>query len=463
MALVHELRDTLARFLAPLLLFVLVALGGCVAYQPAPLAQEPRLAVAVGGQQRGINGRVITLPVLDRLVLRDNPDLVAARGRLGIAEAQVLQAGLLPNPQFTAAYPFYVSGPGGSDGFALGLAQDLRSIILRPAKREAATNAAAAINASLLWQEWQTIGKARLLFVDIAAGERAAKLIARDRKLLQERFDFTNASVRGGGATLANLSPDLVALDDIQKTDDDLARQQLSRRHRLALLLGLAPDEPLRLAAPAAVPRLDPARVRHDAKGLAGRRPDLIALQYGYRSEDAKLRQAVLSQFPNLTVSVFGGRDTSMIYSAGPQVGIELPVFDRGETAIALERATRAELGREFDARLAQATGEVEALASEQALLRRQLDALEPRLRRSREIGLKTETAFKTGAFDERAYIEVEVALLSQEQQKIALEQALLEGQVAMATLTGAGMPSATIAPEPSPADPLGLLHAVMR
>ena len=61
---------------------------------------------------------------------------------------------------------------------------------------------------------------------------------------------------------------------------------------------------------------------------------------------------------------MFGGRDTSAIYSAGPQVSIELPLFDRGEATIAAERATREQLRLEFEARLAQAAGEIEALAS---------------------------------------------------------------------------------------------------
>ena len=445
-----------------MILIVLAALGGCESYEAAPLSLTARLAPSVDDLVGG-SGRAISLPALDRLVLRNNPDLVAARARLGVGEAQIIQAGLLPNPQLTASYPFYIAGPNGSDGFAVGLAQDLRSILLRPTRREAAIDAAAAVHASLLWQEWQTIGKARLLFVDIAAGDKAAKLLARDGKLLQERFDVTDASIRAGTATQAALSPELVALGDLHKAEDDLARQQFGRRHQLAALLGLAPDAPLRLEGPGTVPRLDITRVRHDTGGLANRRPDLIALQYGYRSEDAKLRQAVLSQFPDVVVGVFGGRDTSNIYSVGPQVAFDLPLFDRGETAIALERATREELGREFTARLTQATGEIEALASEQALLRAQLATLDPRLRQARDIARKTEVAFKTGAFDERAYVDIEVALLSQEQQAVALEQALIEGQVALATLSGAGMPSAAIAAEPPVANPLGLLHAALR
>ncbi len=186
---------------------------------------------------------------------------------------------------------------------------------------------------------------------------------------------------------------------------------------------------------------IDAQRVRRDVASLADRRPDLIALQYGYRSEDAKLRQAILSQFPNLTIGLVGGRDSSSIYSFGPQASFELPVFNRNEGAIALEQATREALNREFNARLTAAAGEIGALQSEQALLARQLAGIEPRLKEARLIAVKAEAAFKQGLFDERAYVDTQVALLMREEEKIGVERALLDGQVELATLIGAGMP----------------------
>ncbi len=437
-----------------------LALGGCIPYEAAPLERAPILAPSAAVLDGAI-GPIASVATLDRLVLRYNPDLAASRARLGIGQAQILQTGILPNPQVTASYPFYISGPNGSDGFGLGLAQDVRSIILRPTKREVATNAAATVRASLLWQEWQTIGKARLLYVDLVMGEQAAKVIARNRKFLNERFDQTNAAIKKGNGALATLSPDLVASSEIQKADDDLARLQLSRRHQLNALLGLAPDAPLRLASEIKIPSLPAATVRRDIVSVADRRPDLIALQYGYRSQDAKLRQAVLAQFPNLVVSLFGGRDTSNVYSLGPQATFDLPIFDRNEGNIGLEQATRTALEQEFRARVTAATGEIGALLSEQSLLQHQLAALEPRLREAKAIAEKTDVAFKQGNFDERAYVDVEVAVLTQEQQRIALKQALLEGQVALATLIGAGLPHVRVEAEPPPADPFGLLRAV--
>jgi outer membrane protein TolC len=437
-------------------------LAGCASYRPEPLDRASNLA-GHASDLAGASDRPVTLAELDRLVLRNNPDLRAARAKLGVAGAQLIEADLLPNPQIGFSYPFFLAGPNGSDAFSVSVAQDLRSILLRPTKIEAAGAAAAAINASLIWQEWQTLGKARLLFVDIASGERLEKALARNRKFLQERFDLTSAAINQGNAPLANLSPDLVAVGDAAKGYDDLERLQLSRRHQLNALLGLEPDAPLRLAGASETPHVDAARIRRDLASLADRRPDLVALQYGYRSKDAKLRQAILSQFPNLAIGLVGGRDSSAIYSFGPQASFELPAFNRNEGAIAIEQATREELNREFNARLTAAAGEIAALQSEQALLARQLAGVEPRLKEARLIAAKAEAAFKQGLFDERAYVDTEVAQLNREAEKIGLQQALLDGQVELATLTGAGMPQVSIGPEPPPTDMLGLFQAASR
>jgi len=350
------------------------ALAGCASYERLPLDKESSLA-ASASELEGSGGKRITLAALDRLIVLNNPDLRAARAKLGVGAAQVVQAGILPNPPVAVSYPFFISGPGTVNAYSAGFTQDVKSILLLRTRGEATQNAASEISAALLWQEWQTIGKTRLLFVDIVLGERAKKLIFQSRKFLQERFDLTSTAISQGNATLATLSPVLVAVGDIQKTYDDLERLQLSRRHQLNALLGLAPDAKLALAASTDAPIIDPASIRRQLSTLADRRPDLIAFQYGYRSEDAKVRQAILSQFPNLSIGIIGGSDTSNIISFGPQLTVDLPIFDRnqGEKLRTQEDITRNQRLR--DANQAQVYSDVD---SAYATLNSNLNLLRP-------------------------------------------------------------------------------------
>ncbi|WP_298423053.1 TolC family protein [Rhodoblastus sp.] len=436
-----------------------MALTGCASYAPQPLDRTPDLASSAPAPQ-GMKHGAYAIHDIDRLTLANNPDLRAARARLGVARAQILEAGVLPNPQIGLSYPFYAGGGPGVNAFSAGLSQDLRSIVLRPAKVEAAAAAAAEIDASLYWQEWQTLGKARMLFVDIVSGERAEKVIGRTRKLLEARLDHASKAIDQGNGTLATLSPDLAAASEIQKLGDDLQRVQLARRHQLNALLGLSPDVSLPLAGGSEPPPLDAQRVRDGLASLADRRPDLIALQFGYQSEEAKLRQAVLAQFPNVSVGVIGGNDSNGIYSVGPQITLDLPVFDRNQGVIARESATREALHAEFDARLKAAASEVGALLAEQALAQRQLAELAPRLKRAETIAAQSETAYRQNLLDERAYVDTQLAQLTIERQKIELQQALLEGRASLATLTGADLPPVTINAGQQRADTSGQVAA---
>jgi outer membrane protein TolC len=145
------------------------------------------------------------------LALQNNPDLVPARAQRGVAQAQLLSAGILPNPSLNASYGFLLGGPGTTGAFAAGLSQDLKSLVTLSAKRGAARESAREVDASLLWQEWQTIAKARLQAVDLIEGERQHRLLVQNAALLQERLDRSRQSLAQGDSTLAALVPDLTA------------------------------------------------------------------------------------------------------------------------------------------------------------------------------------------------------------------------------------------------------------
>jgi outer membrane protein TolC len=181
---------------------------------------------------------------------------------------------------------------------------------------------------------------------------------------------------------------------------------------------------------------------------VADRRPDLIALQLGYRSQDEKFRVAILGQFPALTFGPSYGRDTADIRTFGPQVTMDLPIFDRNQGNIAIEKATRDQLRAEFEARLSAAHSEVLASLATQRLIGRQLEQERAELPVLQGFANQAESAMNAGNIDERAYVDLVSANYAKQQAVLTLEQLLLEQQVAIATLIGAGMPRASMPTE---------------
>ncbi len=405
------------------------------------------MADSLGGLHReGIDTAApFTVTQVALLAVQNNPDLHAVRAQHGMARAQVLQAGLLPNPQFTGAFLPLVAGVGTTPAYNAGLSEDVRALITLSSARAAARASAGQIDAQILWQEWQVIGQARLLAVDIIEAERSLALLARNRDLLAGRYRKSQRAVAAGNETLTISAPDLAALQTTTAQIKDLQRQQLSRRHQLNALLGLAPDVALPLN-----PRPDIATWNVDAVAqalptLAQRRPDLVALQLGYRAQNAKLRTAILSRFPNLVFGMTGGSDNANVRNLGPQITLELPIFNQNQGNIAIETATRQQLHDEYVARLAAASGQVRAMMAEIDLLFHQLISVRQDLAGTRRIAGEAETAFNAGNLDERSYVDLVRARLTKEQEVVTIEQSLLDQQVAIATLIGDGMPAIAI------------------
>jgi len=209
------------------------------------------------------------------------------------------------------------------------------------------------------------------------------------------------------------------------------------------MLLGLAPDVPLTLDGRLNLPPIDPTAVPAMLSTLGDRRPDLIALQLGYRSQEEKVRGAILAQFPALVFGGSGGRDTTDVLSAGPQITMDLPIFDRNQGNIAIETATRQKLHDEFTARLAIGKGEVTSMLADIALITRQIQTVKKQADELRKDAEEAQRAYRAGNLDERGYVDVIISALAKEQELVTLEQLQLEQQVTIATLLGAGMPPA--------------------
>jgi outer membrane protein TolC len=424
-----------------------ILLAGCASYTPLELTDTPKLAPSLAALRHHDVSvtQPLSIPQVAMLAVENSPDLIATRAQHGVAQAQALQAGLLPNPQITGAILPLVAGVGTTAAWNAGISEDVRTLITLSSTRRAAKASADQVDAQILWQEWQAIGQARLLALDIIEGERTIALLRENRDLLAGRYDKSRHAMQAGNETLTSVAPDLAALQQLTTQLHDQERQQLARRHQLNALLGLAPEVVLTFDQQPNIPLWDPHNIGDVLATVAQRRPDLVALQLGYRAQNAKLRTAILSQFPNLTFGVTGGSDNSNVRNSGPQITLELPIFNHNQGNIAIETATRQQLHDEYTARLTTAVGQIRAMTAEIALLSSQLQNARRELTSTRQIAAQAESAFKAGNIDERTYVDLVGARLTKEQEVVAIEQSALEQQVAIATLVGAGLPAITV------------------
>jgi hypothetical protein len=93
-----------------------------------------------------------------------NPKLRSTRDQRKLAAAHLLQAGILPNPQFSYALGVPTGGAtqGTVNAFNYGPSWEITSIISRDSKIAAARADAVSVDLDVAWQEWQAAQAAKL-------------------------------------------------------------------------------------------------------------------------------------------------------------------------------------------------------------------------------------------------------------------------------------------------------------
>jgi outer membrane protein TolC len=322
------------------------------------------------------------------------------------------------------------------------LTQDIVPLLTRSARRRAALANERSVRLNLLWQEWQIVSQARTFFARAVELERQRAVIDEYRKLFSDRYQRSNTAMQQGNEILPTVVSDLAALQAVETQLHDIDQLILKNRHDLNALLGLAPETELRLVDSVSVPTIDVGTLKAILLDLAGRRPDLLALAAGYEAEEQKLRQAIIEQFPKLNIGPNYTNDTTPVYTVGPTLTIGLPIFDRNQGNIAIERATRQGLRDEYQARLDAAYGAADRLITELNLIEAQYRGSLASIRRLRDAAEVADRAYAAGNLDERSSVDLHASLLAKEIESLKLEQTLLEQRIVLQTLIGSDIPT---------------------
>lgn len=383
--------------------------------------------------------QVATLAVLN------NPELKAARATLHVAQAQAFAAGLLPDPQFSWSidhptdhvssaqdprYPEY-------NAFGLGLSMDLQALLTHSSARAAADASYRQAQLELLWQEWQTVAQARTLYVQLYVATQRHAFLLRAEQVYGSAASHSQHALESGDVALDQAGGDVAVLTDIDHQLGAAARSRLQADQDLHLLLGVKPGVALALQSLAAPslptrPEIDAAMAR-----LPVARPDLRALQAGYQSQEATVRKAVLSQFPNVSLGFTHARDVSNVHTNGLGVNLTLPIFDRGRGEIAIQRATREQLRSEYQARLDQAASDTWLLSNLIEQIHAELDALHLRLPQLQSTADTARSAYQAGDFSAATYLTLLNAYLAAQGAECDLTESLWTNLIALATMMG--------------------------
>lgn len=449
----------MTRFLSgAALLASVLAIGGCATYHPLPLAKEAHLADRIGqirhtlpapasdGQDPHIDvGKPLDADQVGLLAVLNDPGLRAERGELDLAQADLIQSALLPNPSASLGYAALLGGPGTVGAYTASLSQDVASLVTYRSRLAAARARHEQVDADLLWKEWQVAQKARLLAVDLYWEGREIADSEAEHASISEAAAHLQRAVDNGSVSLSALGPMLASKASLEQSIATLRLAQLKNWHDLDALLDLRPDVRFALAEPQ-VPAV-PARLDALILSMPRRRPDLIALRLGYRSANENLRAAILGQFPAFVLGGSWNSDTSAVRSGGPTATFDLPIFNRNQGQIAQTRATRLLLHEQYQSRLDTAAASVLALQARDRYLASTLPDTRRAAAAAASQAAAARQAYTHDNLDQRTLIDYENTALQRRIEVFDLERGLDETRIALALELGLGLPQTRLAP----------------
>lgn len=431
---------------------IAAVLSGCVTYHALPLdsgrgsARSVNLMVPAASMPIAAlrdytfdpsNGLDVTEVAM--LAVANDPQLKVERDKAGVAHAQAYAAGLLPDPQLsyehdrpTGNYP-----AGTTSAYTAGLSLDLGNLVTRSARVKSAGASERQVDLNVLWSEWQTIAQARSLFDRVYFLRRRVARLEREQAALAPVQAAVTRALHAGDLTYDSASAGLNAAVDVANQLGDARRQLNLAGHDLHDLLGLDSSTPLHLTGtPFAIDPV-PQEVRRALDDMTKRRPDLLALQAGYASQQENLRAAILAQFPAITVGFVKARDNGNISSAGFSIGLSLPLFDGNRGNIAIEHATQQLLHDEYSARLLTDRNDVQRLAADLASDRRQRTALAAHAAQLAQARAAARANYAAGRLDWPTYLAIRASSLAADTALSVLDANTHEAAIALDALVG--------------------------
>jgi outer membrane protein TolC len=354
------------------LLIMLAAVAGCAQYQPLPdTARSP--ATPAPPKQAW------TLESATRYAFKHNPQLIESNTQLTLARQQAGLANVPPPMSlgFSLDHPWQ---QGLFNAFSLSVSQDL-SYWLKQAPRKQATQA--RLRQAILnhrWQAWQLAAAVQQQYVTVWYQQKQLHLLQDQIQWVDQRIT-ANAAAEQAGLITADTQALLLANGaQWQQMAHAANLQRIKNLAQLWQLLGLPADTALHLTKPPQ-PALSPQVINTSS---ITQRPDVLALKAAIDEQDAQYRQALIDQFPSISLGLTRAQDTSKVQTIGVGINLVLPSFDGNRHAISVAKTSRKLAAEQYQHRLLQIRSDFAALWQKQAELqcaRKQIEANLPALR----------------------------------------------------------------------------------
>lgn len=349
---------------------MLFSLSGCASYSPMPLSSSNiTRAFSMANLRKDpvlykklTSHKPLNLDELAKIAILNNKSLITFRDSLGIAKAQIIKARTIPNPglSLSASRPVMGNIAGTTDPYGISPSFNIGFLFARGADIDSAKLNFKALQMEAAYREWETAEKTKLIALKLLFMRKAEKNYSANVTVYKRKYKSLKYLYHIGLATITELN---FAENNMEKAESNLLKIKKTAKSleiELRDILGL--PYYYRLNIPYVQAKLKIPSVHALDKDIKNR-IDLEAFKIAYRAREERLREAILKQFPSISIRTPFSNDSSNVQTIGLGISISIPLFDRNQASIAKEKATRKMMFDDYVARLQTAKNKIGLLS----------------------------------------------------------------------------------------------------
>lgn len=352
-----------SRPLTVLISSVLAALAGCGSYPSSSgfPSVENRITGLTGKRVQWNQGlaedqevqatidKLLSEPVSRdvavQIAILNNRRLQATYEQLGVAQAELVQAGLLSLPVFSVAVSF-PSGGGVSD-LDLGVAQSFVDLLTLRARVRIAEDQFEAVKAGVSSEIIRLAGEAEVAYFRVQASDQFLEMLQQVRETTQASLEVAQKLYEAGNITELDLANEKALAGEAKAQFVTAKADAQVSRERLAQIMGLTGPQVGSLQVPVRLLEVPPSEKNWSEVEAEAVEANLILIASQHRIQLKTAQMGVTnveSLFRGVELGAVSSRE-DQAWDGGPEVEFGVPVPPKGRKAI--QAKGMAELRRE--------------------------------------------------------------------------------------------------------------------
>jgi cobalt-zinc-cadmium efflux system outer membrane protein len=332
--------------------------AGVVTWEREESAREQTLA-----QVRNLLKRPLTANIAAQIALLNNRGLQTTFEEIGLAEADLIEARTIPNPDLNLSARFPDKPPSGTD-IEWSVAQDFLSILMIPLRSKIASNQLTAVQLRVSDEVIRLVEETKRAVYELQAAQEIFGRLKVEQEAQAASLELIQSLHEAGNITDLQL---LQQQGEYNQSRLEIAQSEADvreLREKLNRFLGLWGEDTNWKLAPGL------RDVPKDEFSVRGLETLAVTQRYDLAAAKAELESAIRAAglekafrwVGALDFGVDSERDTDSQTITGPTLRLQLPIFNQGQARIARSQAVLRRAHDKFEQEAVDIRSEVREL-----------------------------------------------------------------------------------------------------